>query len=146
MATVDQVIDTEAAPRNPWRPTKYSEQMLQDAKQYLSDYKTKHGDVIPSVEGMASALNVGRSTLYVWAKDKDTGFQDIMDAVQEKQLKELMNKGLDGSFNPTITRALFGKHGIYEKTETDVNMNLGGLSVEQLELMALKLLNKAKAE
>lgn len=57
------------------RPTKYSEELLDIARDYLKNFR-KHGDFVPSVEGLADTLDIHRDTVYDW-KDKYDEFSDI---------------------------------------------------------------------
>jgi len=45
------------------RPTKYSEKILKQAKDYVKNFR-RYGDVIPTVEGLALILKVNRDTIY----------------------------------------------------------------------------------
>ena len=54
------------------RPTKYSEAILKEAREYLANYdSTPYNDKMPSVAGLAVALKISRPTIYDWAEDKD---------------------------------------------------------------------------
>lgn len=71
---------------------------------------------IPTRGGLAVALSVARSTLYKWA-DEFPDFSDIMETLGSIQEERLINHGLGGSYNPTITKVLLTKHGYREGTE-----------------------------
>jgi hypothetical protein len=102
------------------RPTKYSEDKLETAKDYIINHE-EYGDVIPSVVGLAVALETHRDTVYDWAKDPEKPeFSDIVKRIATNQERKLLNGGLDNSFNPTIAKLLLGKHGYSDKTETDI--------------------------
>lgn len=102
------------------RPTKYSEQTLETAKDYIANHND-YGDVIPSVVGLAVALETHRDTVYDWVKDKNKPeFSDIVKRLATNQERKLLNGGLDNSFNPTIAKLLLGKHGYSDKQETDI--------------------------
>lgn len=103
------------------RPTKYSDDILAAAWDYIDNYK-KHEDVIPSIAGMACALNIAKSTLYLWAEDSDKDFSDILAKCNQKQEKVLLNGGLSGDFNAAITKLALGKQGYSEKIENDTNL------------------------
>jgi hypothetical protein len=104
------------------RPTKYSDQMVEKAKDYLATYQ-KLGRMIPSNAGLAVFLGVSRDTLYDWAKDEEKAeFSDILNKIQAKQEEVLIDKGLDGDFNAAITKLVLGKHGYHDK----VDSTLGG--------------------
>lgn len=71
---------------------------------------------VPSKGGLAVHLKVARETLYDWA-NKYPEFSDIMERLGSQQEKELISKGLDGSYNPTISKVLLTKHGYREGIE-----------------------------
>lgn len=104
------------------RPSTYGPEILAKAREYLFKYR-EIGDQIPMVEGLAVYLNRARSTLYEWASHEEKAeFSDIMATIEEVQKKALMNGGLSGEFNSTITKLILGKHGVHEIVDT----NLGG--------------------
>lgn len=101
-------------------PTKYSDELLETAADYVVNF-ADYGDAIPSVVGLAVALETHRDTIYAWAKDEDKAdFSDIVKRLATNQERKLLNGGLDNSFNPTIAKLLLGKHGYSEKSETDI--------------------------
>jgi len=97
------------------RKSDYSEQILVKAETYL----TNHADVddlVPSVSGLAVYLNKARSTIYSWAKDDDKKpFSDLLEILLAKQEKMLLNGGLSGTFNASITKLMLSKHDYSEK-------------------------------
>lgn len=100
------------------RPTKYNQDIVDAAWDYIENYKS-HDDVIPSHAGMACALNLNKSTLYDWAEDPKKEFSDILGKCNQKQEKVLLNGGLSNEFNAAITKLALGKQGYSDKTETD---------------------------
>lgn len=103
------------------RPTKYSEETLKVAREYLKNY-ARHGDKIPSIAGLSVLLGIRRETLHVWAKEEGKEeFSNILGEILSMQEKVLINKGLSGDFNPTIVKLVLGKHGYHEKRETEVS-------------------------
>ena len=102
------------------RPTKYNEEALNTAEDYIVNF-SDYGDAIPSVVGLAVALETHRDTIYAWAKEEGKeSFSDIVKRLSTNQERKLLNGGLDNSFNPTIAKLLLGKHGYSDKTETDI--------------------------
>lgn len=101
------------------RPTKWNKEIEEKALDYINDYKM-HGDMIPSIEGMAEHLGLARETLYDWAKQKDKGFSDILGRCMQVQAKTLVNNGLNNTFNSAITKLVLGKHGYHDKMEQDI--------------------------
>lgn len=101
------------------RPTKYCPEVLQDAREYLEGGYLANGKVIPSTVGLSLFLGVSRQTLENWADiPENSEFLDILDAIQSTQQELLLNSGLDGTFNPSITKLVLGKHGFQERSET----------------------------
>jgi len=99
------------------RPTIYCDEMVAKAADYLDTY-TDDGDVIPSIEGLALRLCIARSTVYKWAEEEGKEpFSDILDQLMAKQGKELINKGLTGDFNSTISKLILTKHRYSDKQE-----------------------------
>ena len=119
------------------RPTKYNEDMQAKADWYVrGGYKEEEGIVVPTVVGLAMLLDVRESTLYRWAeKPENKKFRDTLDRVQEAQHRELVNKGLAGAFNSTITKLMLSNHGYVEKSESTQNhtFNVKEASDEELE-------------
>lgn len=101
------------------RPTKYSKEILQKAREYLEEYKTLD-QVIPSEAGLALHLELARSTVQDWGKHEDKReFSGILKKIQAKQEVVLINSGLTGDFNSAIAKLALGKHGYHEKQETE---------------------------
>jgi hypothetical protein len=101
------------------RPTKLDEDLIAAAAEYASGGYMEHNEVIPSVEGLASCLRVSRASIYNW-KEQSPEFMDILEDILAKQAKTLMNSGLMGDFNSTITKLMLTKHGYSDKIEQDV--------------------------
>lgn len=112
---------------NTGRPTKYTPELIKKAKAYITNYG-EYQDVIPSIVGLASVLDVHRSLLYVWEKEYPE-FLDILEAIKREQQKVLLNKGLSGDFNSNITKLVLGKHGYHDKqdieTPNGIQVNIG---------------------
>jgi len=114
------------------RPTTYSQEMLQKAKEYLlqcEDQEIEKGTSekpvyslkvkLPTKGGLARFLGVNRDTLYQWSQEHEE-FSDIMEQVSAEQEDKLINNGLSGDYNPTIAKVLLTKHGYSDKLETDI--------------------------
>jgi len=99
------------------RPTKLTPELLKLAYSYLGDYKTKHKHKIPSIVGLCRVTNIAISTAYKWAEEKDSDFSYITGKIMEYQQFDLIDGGLDNTFNPTITKLLLTKHGFTDKSE-----------------------------
>jgi hypothetical protein len=103
------------------RPTKYSKEMLDKAKEYLIVWKDGE-DVIPSIEGLANHLEITRPTIYDWASQEDKEeFSYTLEKINELQKRTLLNKGLTGDFNSNITKLALHNHGMSEKLQQEVS-------------------------
>jgi hypothetical protein len=119
------------------RPTDYSTKILEKAQEYLNlcvdeefnwikstgdkstSYEHRIKVNLPSIEGLARYLGVARSTVYEWQKLYDD-FSDILEEILAEQAQRLINNGLSGDYNPTISKLILTKHGYSDKSETDV--------------------------
>jgi len=102
------------------RPTKWSEEMEQQAIAYITEGYKEDDQVIPSISGMALELKVAESTLYKWAEDGRGNFSETLAFCNTAQHQVLLNKGLTGEFNATIVKLALSNHGYSEKTSTDL--------------------------
>jgi hypothetical protein len=122
------------------RPTDYTPELLEKAWNYINSCPDK----IPSIEGLCDEINIARTTCYVWAKDDEKEFKHILEALMRKQGKTLINNGLDGTFNPTISKLILTKHGYSDKQETEIsgNLTLTDLTEEQLDAKIAEKMSK----
>jgi serine protease inhibitor len=103
------------------RPTKYSDDLIPLAEDYLENH-IDYGDVVPMVVGLCKVIERSQSTIYNWAKDDDKpAFLDILKRIEEKQHAVLVNKGLTGEFTSPITKMMMTKHGYSDKQEIEVS-------------------------
>lgn len=119
------------------RPTKLTDELIKQAENYLTTWKTVDQEAIPTIEGLAIRLGISRDTVYEWRKvpvptegaipeskslELHLQFSDIVNELQAKQARTLISNGLNGKFNPTITKLILsGKHNYVEKTESDLH-------------------------
>ncbi|MGB1373816.1 MAG: terminase small subunit [Aequoribacter sp.] len=102
------------------RPTKYKgDESVAMVHDYITNF-AQYDDMIPSVEGLSMVIGVAVSTLYLW-KDEHEEFSEVLGQLQIAQRRELVNKGLDGTFNSNITKLVLTKHGYSDKQDTNVN-------------------------
>lgn len=92
------------------RPTILNDAKIAEANAYIDGGWKEAGDEVPTVAGMACEIGVARSTLYKWG-DENEVFSDILTRVMEIQERGLLNNGLNGSFNPAVTKMILTKHG-----------------------------------
>lgn len=108
------------------RPTKYTEENIAKAKDYLEVWEST-GDVIPSQSGLADFLNISIACVENWATHEEKQeFLGVLDAIERKQRNILINRGLKGEFNSNIAKLVLGKHGFKEKTENALTGYDGG--------------------
>ncbi len=120
------------------RPTEYTPEILVKTKEYLATWDMGN-DVVPSIEALAEKLDVARSTIYKWAEEEGKeDFSDMLGQILAKQARTLINMGLSGKFQPTITKLMMSKHGYVEKQETDLTS--GGKPI----VMPSELIDKNK--
>lgn len=81
---------------------------------------------VPSIAGLAFVLGKSRKVLYGWAEQNDE-FRNILEAIASIQEMLLIDGGLSGDFNATITKMMMTKHGYSDKVETDVKNSDGSL-------------------
>lgn len=108
------------------RPSKFAESLVK-AKDYLMGGYETVGDVVPSVAGLACYLGISRSTAQQYAKENED-FSGTLEAIKTLQENRLINKGLIGDFNPTITKLMLANHGYHDKQEIDNKSSDGSMS------------------
>jgi DNA-binding XRE family transcriptional regulator len=105
------------------RPTDYTPELLQKAQEYadLASNRALDGEdrATASVAELALHLDVSRSTVYKWSEEHKE-FSDILEKILTAQELALIDNGLRGTFNSTITKLMLTKHGYTDKQETDL--------------------------
>jgi len=104
------------------RPSKYNEDTQAKADWYLANY-TELGDKVPTAAGLAVYLEVGKNSLYAWAKQHDD-FSTTLEKLNAIQEYRLTQGGLGNDYNPTITKLMLANHGYSEKNQTEVTANV----------------------
>lgn len=123
------------------RPTKYSEEMLRLAWEYLEqctdeiyDYVTGESSSdkssstswqqkvrvrLPTIEGLCLKLQIDETTAYDWG-EQNPEFSITLKTIKRKQKEMLIAGGVSGLYNPLITKlVLAANHGMSDKTEID---------------------------
>jgi hypothetical protein len=102
------------------RPTKYTDEIQEKADRYVYEHD-KFDDPVPSMEGLAFALGIHRSTLYDWANSGEKPeFSDTLERIQLQQARLLISKGLKNEFNTTIVKLMMANHGYSERIQNDM--------------------------
>ena len=104
------------------RPSKYDDAIQKIAEDYCDNY-TDYGDVVPTVVGLALAMDVATNTVYNWANEDNPDFLRIFTRVEQLQHKGLVNGGLLGDFNPAIAKMMLTKHGYSDAQKVDHTTN-----------------------
>ena len=81
------------------------------------DYTTKclKNGIFPTIEGLASSLELGTRTLYDWEKTH-ADFSQAMDKLRDAQKQLLITNGLTGGYNTRFSMFLLkANHGMTEK-------------------------------
>jgi hypothetical protein len=90
------------------RPSEYdAERIGKDISTYIEECKAH--SYLPTVEGLAVHLSVGRTTIYRWREEHDE-FRNILEQILALQASMLIQNGLKGEFNSTITKLMLSKH------------------------------------
>lgn len=111
------------------RPTKYSDEVQETADHYAQNF-VEYGDPVPSVAGLADALDVARRTIYGWS-EKHERFLHTLERIENRQHKFLVSGGLTNEFNAGITKLMLHNHGYSDKMATDLTSN--GQTVESMD-------------
>ena len=108
------------------RPTKYTPELLEKARDYLVNH-VDYGDMVPSHVGLALEIGITRTTLYDWSHDENKQvFSDILDECNQKQERMLLSGALGNTMNANIAKLMLGKHGYSEKNQTELTGANGG--------------------
>lgn len=117
------------------RPTKYNRALLDTTVDYLKTWKEK-GHKVPSIAGLAQVIDTDRETIHRWAKDETKKeFSNIINKLLSYQELALVDNGLDGTYNPTVTKLMLSKHGYTDSQDkqgltVNVTINRGSTEIE----------------
>ena len=110
------------------RPTKYNDETLETAKDYIANY-ANYDDVVPSIAGLACVLGVARDTIYDWIKQPEKEeFSYTVKILLTAQERSLINGSLSNTMNPMIAKLLLAGHGHSEKQEIDMKSTDGSMT------------------
>jgi len=118
------------------RPTEYTEDLIDKVEQYITecvdsyeyiDATDREGKPIlthekrfkvklPSIEGLVVYLDIPKSDIYTWEK-VHPDFLRVLNKLRAKQAELLLNNGLSGTYNSTISKLILTKHGYREGFE-----------------------------
>lgn len=107
------------------RPPKYeAKRVAQEVRDYVSSCKSNN--YLPTLEGLAVHLEIGRQTIYDWYHAHKE-FSYIVEQLLAAQASMLQQNGLVNNYNASITKLLLTKHkGVLDqkpysdKVETDI--------------------------
>lgn len=115
------------------RPSKYTRALLDTTVDYLTNWKAQ-GHKVPSIAGLAQLLDCDRETIHRWSKDETKPeFSNIINKLMSYQELALVDNGLDGTYNPTVTKLMLSKHGYSDsdnKQGVTVNVVINDKPVE----------------
>jgi hypothetical protein len=97
------------------RPTLYEPLKIAKAVQAYVE-KRQEQKFLPTIEGLAVHLMVSRECLYEWARVHPE-FSDILEQLKAAQADQLIQNGLVGYFNATITKLMLSKHGYKDASD-----------------------------
>lgn len=120
------------------RPPKYGDEILEQAMKYLEGGWVDVKQAIPSLTGLALYLGIVSSTIYDW-RDKYEDFSSICKSILDMEENCLKNNGLNGVFNPTITKLILSKHGYSDKVDVDNTSSDGSMANKGLTIDPSKL-------
>jgi hypothetical protein len=109
------------------RPTLYTKKLVDAAWKYANGGWQEAGDPVPSVAGLACEIGVRRETCHAWAKDESKEFSNILGEIAAIQERYLLKGGLEGDFNPSITKMMMTKHGYSDRVEQDLTTSDGSM-------------------
>lgn len=105
------------------RPRKYGPKVLEIMQEYINDWE-KFGDVIPSIAGCAAECGVVRETFHQWSRDEDKPeFSYMLKQLLQAQERCCTKNGLNGEFNPMISKLVLAKHGLHDKVEQNTKLS-----------------------
>lgn len=103
------------------RPTKYTPELLNKAREYVDGGWEREGDIVPQLAGLAVYCGITDTTIQAWKDDANKEEFSVLHArVMTMQHQELINKGLSKLTDSSLTKLLLHKHGHSDRQEVDV--------------------------
>lgn len=115
-------MSDEAPKKHPGgRPSKLTPELIEIAKNYISEYKTH----IPSKVGLALFLRCATQSVDNWAAENEE-FLGIVEEILQVQHEKLMDGGLGGEYNASISKLILSKHGYSDTVKQELTGAGGG--------------------
>ena len=118
------------------RPTSYDskdfkiklEEYLKNRQDQVDVVTNKRGGVtriyqvrLPTIEGFIAYLGFGKRTVYNW-RAIHPEVNEALERIKQEQLQRLIDEGLGGYYNPTITKLILSaNHGMKEEISTEIS-------------------------
>ena len=119
------------------RPVEYRPEYATLVDDYLAtcgpqydEHGKRTGFNLPKIEGYALFIGVTKSTVYEWEQKYDD-FSDALEKIRAIQHNTLVDRGVTGEFNSTITKLMLShNHGYTEKTDfTSLGEKIAGATL-----------------
>jgi len=130
MQTADKLPEEPIKKKHPGgRPTKYNQAIISNTQQYLETYESL-GHKIPTLAGLAVTLGIDKETVTRWGQDtkNKAKFSKLVQRIKTAQEQQLIDNGLDGTFNASITKLCLSKHGYHDNPQA--NQAASGITVQ----------------
>jgi len=110
------------------RPTDYTPEAIEKARAYVDGGWINDGDQVPTIAGLAIALDVSRETVRAWGHEAEQkpDFSAILGKLGAKQEQKLVNSGLTGEFSSPIAKMMLTKHGYSDSVKSEHSGPNGG--------------------
>lgn len=142
------------------RPTKFdSKTFLKKVEKYLASRQDetevvrdgKHSPVVrlrvklPTIEGFARFLGVTKQTLFNWEEAYPKVAKGL-ELIKQEQFQRLIDEGLAGYYNPTITKLILSaNHGMEEETNVKGEIT-HTFDEQQIQRIAERILAKGRGD
>ena len=122
-----KAVETQITKHAGGRPTKYiPETIFPKVEEYIASCGREQ-TALPTLEGLALALNVNTDTINEWSKEYPE-FSVSLKRIVNKQKEQLMNDGMYGGKEVNAAMAIFllkANHGLKDGTgTTNVQVNV----------------------